>query len=123
MYMIRRGQWKFIHTASDPDQLFDLDADPDELHNLAAENPERAGALRREIEAKFDIDRINAEVLASQQARHMMFEALRRGEHFPWDFQPLREASEQYTRNHMAVTERDMQSRYPRAPDITDKKR
>ncbi len=43
----------------------------------------------------------------------MMFEALKRGHHFPWDFQPLRDASEQYTRNHMSVTDRDLQSRYP----------
>ena len=53
----------------------------------------------------------------------MMFEALRRGEHFPWDFQPLRDASEQYTRNHMPVTDRDLKSRYPRPPDISSKKR
>ena len=53
----------------------------------------------------------------------MMFEALRRGERFPWDFQPLRDASEQYTRNHMSVTGRDMKSRYPPAPDITGKQR
>ncbi len=48
----------------------------------------------------------------------MMFEALKRGDHFPWDFQPLRDASEQYTRNHMSVTDRDLQSRFPKAPDI-----
>ena len=53
----------------------------------------------------------------------MMFEALKRGSHFPWDFQPLRDASEQYTRNHMSVTDRDLQSRFPHAPDIEDKRR
>jgi choline-sulfatase len=53
----------------------------------------------------------------------MMFEALKRGSHFPWDFQPLRDASEQYTRNHMSVTDRDLKSRFPHAPDIEDKRR
>ena len=53
----------------------------------------------------------------------MMFEALKSGDQFPWDFQPLRDASEQYTRNHMSVTDRDLQSRFPRAPDIAGKKR
>ncbi len=53
----------------------------------------------------------------------MMFEALKRGHHFPWDFQPLRDASEQYTRNHMSVTERDLKSRFPQAPDIEDKRK
>ena len=123
MYMIRRGALKFVFTPTDPDQLFDVDADPNELKNLAPAKPELIRSLRREIEAKFDIERITYEVLQSQQARHMMFAALRRGEHFPWDFQPLRDASEQYTRNHMAVTERDAHSRYPPAPEISNKRR
>lgn len=122
MHMLRRGPWKFIHTPADPDQLFNLEEDPDELVNLAPSHP-LAGAFRAEVAAKFDIPRIHAQVLESQQARHMMFEALRRGHHFPWDFQPLRDASEQYTRNHMSVTDRDLQSRYPKAPDIEDKRR
>ena len=69
--------------------------------------------MRAEVEAKFDIPRIQDEVLESQQARLMMFEAMKKGSLFPWDFQPLRKASEQYTRNHMSVTDRDLQSRFP----------
>jgi choline-sulfatase len=122
MYMLRRGPWKFIHTPSDPDQLFNIDDDPDELVNLARNNL-LAEQFLGEVKAKFDIPRINAEVLRSQQSRLMMFEALKRGHHFPWDFQPLRDASEQYTRNHMSVTDRDLQSRFPQAPDIEDKRR
>ena len=122
MYMLRRGPWKFIHTPADPDQLFNLIDDPDELNNLAGKHP-LAVQYRKEVEAKFDIPRVNAEVLRSQQSRLMMFEALKRGNHFPWDFQPLRDASEQYTRNHMSVTDRDLQSRFPKALDIEDKRR
>ena len=122
MYMLRRGPWKFIHSPTDADQLFNLIDDPNELKNLAAAHP-LAGRLRHEVETKFDISRIHAEVLQSQQSRLMMFEALKRGNHFPWDFQPLRDASEQYTRNHMSVTERDLQSRFPKAPDIGSKRR
>ena len=122
IYMLRRGPWKFIHSPVDPDQLFNLTDDPDELNNLAPTHP-LAGLMRAEVTAKFDIARIHDEVLTSQQARHMMFEALKSGHHFPWDFQPLRDASEQYTRNHMSVTDRDLQSRYPQAPDIEDKRR
>ncbi len=122
MYMLRRGPWKYIHCPTDPDQLFNLVDDPDELNNLAASHP-IAVKFRSEVVAKFDIPKINAAVLESQQARHMMFEALKSGEHFPWDFQPLRDASEQYTRNHMSVTDRDLQSRFPRAPDIAGKKK
>jgi choline-sulfatase len=125
IYMLRRGKWKFIHSPADPDQLFDLARDPDEAVNLANYPRHQALVLsfRREVEAAFDIPRITQDVLASQQARLMMFEALRRGAQFPWDFQPLRKASEQYTRNHMSVTDRDLKSRFPPAPDIENKKR
>ncbi len=34
MFMIRRGRYKFIACATDPDQLYDLEADPLERHNL-----------------------------------------------------------------------------------------
>ncbi len=121
MYMLRRGNWKFIHTPTDPDQLFNLVDDPNELKNLAASHP--LGKLfRAEVEAKFDIKRTNQVVRESQKSRLMMFEAMKNGSAFPWDFQPLRKASEQYTRNHMSVTDRDLKSRLPKAPDIESKK-
>ena len=122
MYMLRRGPWKFIHSPVDPDQLFNLVDDPQEKNNLAATHP-LAKSKRAEVEAKFEIAKINEAVLQSQQARLMMFEAMKQGHHFPWDFQPLRDASEQYTRNHMSVTARDLKSRFPQAPDIEDKRR
>jgi choline-sulfatase len=122
MYMLRRGPWKFIHAPTDPDQLFNLADDPNELHNLAAAHP-LALTMRREVETKFDIPRIHAQVLESQQSRLMMFQAMKNGSLFPWDFQPLRKASEQYTRNHMSVTARDLQSRLPPAPDVESKRR
>ncbi len=121
IHMLRRGPWKFIHTPSDPDQLFNLVDDPDELHNLAGQHP-LSELFRREVETKFDIARIHAEVLRSQQSRLMLFEAMKRGAQFPWDFQPLREASEQYTRNHLSVTDRDTLSRFPKAPDVAGKR-
>jgi choline-sulfatase len=57
------------------------------------------------------------QVMTSQRQRLMLFQALRRGQHFPWDYQPLRAASEQYTRNHMDVTARDQLSRFPPAAE------
>ena len=50
---------------------------------------------------------------ASQRARHTVFQALREGVAFPWDFQPKRVASEQYTRNSADVAERDRLARFP----------
>ena len=122
LYMLRRGPWKFIHSPVDPDQLFNIDDDPEEQDNLAP-NSDIAKKFRAEVIAKFDIPRIHAEVLQSQQSRLMLFAAMKNGNLFPWDFQPLRKASEQYTRNHMSVTDRDQQSRFPAAPDIGGKQR
>lgn len=122
LYMLRRGPWKFIHSPVDTDQLFNIDDDPEEQTNLAPGNP-LAAQMRAEVETKFDIPRIHEAVLQSQKARLMMFEAMKNGSLFPWDFQPLRKASEQYTRNHMSVTDRDLKSRFPAAPDIEGKKR
>jgi choline-sulfatase len=122
LYMLRRGPWKFIHTPVDLDQLFNLIDDPLELNSLASTHP-IAKKFHAEVIAKFDIPKIHHDVLQSQQARLMMFEAMKHGGHFPWDFQPLRDASEQYTRNHMSVTERDLKSRFPQAPNIEGKKK
>ncbi len=122
MYMLRRGPWKFIHTPTDPDQLFNLKDDPDELTNMASSHP-LGKTMRKEVEQKFNIPHVNQQVLESQQARLMLFEAMKKGRNFPWDFQPLRLASEQYTRNHMSVTDRDLKSRLPNAPDIEAKRK
>jgi choline-sulfatase len=118
MFMIRTGRWKFIHTATDPDQLFDLAGDPLEQANLAS-SPEHAGriaAFRADIARRYDEERLAREVMASQQARLLLFQSLSNGKQFPWDFQPLRDASLQYTRNRQGVTERDQLSRFPKAP-------
>ncbi|MDP4823687.1 MAG: sulfatase-like hydrolase/transferase, partial [Aestuariivirgaceae bacterium] len=124
MYMLRRGKWKYVWCAVDPDQLFDMEADPLEQVNLAthANHAAMAAGFGQEIIARFEPSRVNQAVLHSQKARLMMFQAMKNGKHFPWDFQPLRDASEQYTRNHMDVTVRDQQSRLPQAK-VPKKKR
>ena len=116
IYMLRESNWKFIASDPDPDQLYDLSRDPQEVDNLAAA-PSQAGRVKdykKKIEARFDSEATRLQVMTSQRCRHVLFEALKRGNYFPWDFQPLRDASEQYTRNRMGVTERDELSRFPR---------
>ncbi|MCL5778047.1 choline-sulfatase [Limibaculum sp. FT325] len=116
MVSLRYGRWKYNRCALDPDQLFDLEADPHELINLAAD-PAHAGTLamlRAKSEARWDLAAYDAEVRESQARRWVVYEALRKGAYYPWDFQPLRAASEQYMRNHMDLNVLDAGKRFPR---------
>ena len=40
--MLRKGKWKYVHCASYPPQLFDLESDPEELVDRAADPACRA---------------------------------------------------------------------------------
>lgn len=114
--MIRRGALKFIHAPVDPDQLFDLTADPDERINLAAD-PAHAGsvaAFRREVDARWDLPRLEAEVLASQRRRRLVAAAMATGTRKSWDYQPFRDAAQDYVRGHMDLEALEASARFPR---------
>lgn len=113
---LREGRFKYTRCALDPEQLFDLQADPLEGTNLATD-PAHAGTLARFralADAKWDLDRFDAEVRRSQARRWVVYEALRNGAYYPWDFQPLRRASERFMRNHMDLNTVEENQRFPR---------
>jgi choline-sulfatase len=115
LVMIRRGPHKFIHSPVDPDQLYNLHDDPHELANLAA-TPDAAAlvaAFRAEVARRWDLPRVHAAVLASQQQRHFAYAALRRGRYTPWDFQPLRDATRLYIRNDQELNDLEAMARFP----------
>lgn len=121
MLMIRRGQYKFIACMTDPDQLFDLQADPDELNNIAndaATEREQAllAAFREQADNHWDAEALRQDVIESQQRRRVLSGALRIGKYASWDYNPPNDASEQYTRSHMDLTRHDIASRFPRPP-------
>ncbi|MEQ8901344.1 MAG: choline-sulfatase [Roseovarius sp.] len=113
---LRYGRWKYNRCALDPDQLFDLEADPHELTNLA-QDPAHAGTLAQlqaKAEARWDLDAFDAQVRESQARRWVVYEALRQGGYYPWDYQPLQQASERYMRNHMDLNVVEENQRFPR---------
>jgi choline-sulfatase len=113
---LRYGKWKYIRCALDPDLLFDLEADPQERRNLAGDPAHRGTlqTLRAKAEARWDLAAFDAEVRASQARRWVVYEALRQGGYFPWDYQPLQKASERYMRNHMDLNVLEEAKRFPR---------
>lgn len=118
LLMIRRGRYKFVHASTDPDQLFDLEADPLELVNLA-ESPEHLDTCKRfrdEIARRWDYARLHEEVIASQRRRKLVARALKQGRITSWDHQPVFDASTQYMRNTIDLDDLERRARFPAVP-------
>ena len=113
---LRYGKWKYTRCLLDPDQLFDMESDPNELTNLAndAKHQGTVDQLRAKSEARWDLNAFDAAVRESQARRWVVYEALRNGDYFPWDYQPLQKASERYMRNHMDLNVLEENQRFPR---------
>lgn len=116
MVSLRAGPWKLNLCTLDDDQLFNLDTDPHELTNLAADptHADTLADLKAQAAARWDLARFDAEVRESQARRWVVYEALRQGGYFPWDYQPLQRASERYMRNHMDLNTLEDSQRFPR---------
>ena len=116
MVSLRSGRWKFNRCLLDPDQLFDLETDPHELVNLATAPTHQAVVeeLSAEIDTRWDLSAFDAAVRQSQACRWVVYEALRQGGYYPWDYQPLQQASERFMRNHMDLNILEETKRFPR---------
>ncbi len=116
MVMLREGEYKLNKCPVDPDQLFNLASDPQEQVNLV-DDPDHAEVLedmRAIIDSAYDFDAYYQDVLGSQKQRLIVYDALRNGDYYPWDYQPLQLASERYMRNHKDLNVLEGDARYPR---------
>jgi len=113
--MIRRGDFKYIHCDIDPPQLFNIVADPMERLNLA-ESPEHAAmaaSFAQEVTDRWDSEAIRQNVLATQRQRRSVHAAMEAGLLTSWDYQPIRDASQEFVRNHMDWTVAAEKTRFP----------
>ncbi len=116
MVSLRLGRYKYNRCSLDPEQLFDLERDPNELVNLI-EEPYAASELahfRNIAQKKWDLGRFDEEVRRSQARRRIVYQSLRNGDYYPWDYQPIKKASERFMRNHMDLDNLEYKQRFPR---------
>lgn len=116
LVMVRRGRWKFIHTPSDPDQLYDLASDPEERTNLAhaPEHADHLARFRAEVERRWKLAALDRAVRDSQRRRRLVGAALMTGTTKAWDYQPFRDATTQYVRSTMDLDDLEAMARFPR---------
>jgi choline-sulfatase len=116
MVALRDGRFKLTLCEADEPMLFDLEADPRELENLAGDSSHAdiLASMTEAAKSRWDLDRFDADIRASQARRHVVYAALRNGSYYPWDYQPLQRASERYMRNHMDLNVLEEAQRFPR---------
>jgi choline-sulfatase len=90
LLMVRQGSLKYIHSAIDPKQLFDLESDPQERVNQYdnADYAEVRDSLARLVERQWDVETLAQDIIASQRRRIFLREALAKGKPHDWDYHP-----------------------------------
>ena len=115
VFMVRRGAHKYVASPADPPQLYDLGADPDELENLAGDPAvaEVERTLAGEVARRWDADALAADILASQQRRRLVHDALMTGARNLWDYRPARDPARDYIRNIGTLYGTERRARLP----------
>ena len=91
--MVKHHQLKYIYSAVDPEQLFDLATDPHEQTNQA-DNPEYAEAksqLVALVQQRWDATALSDAIQKSQRRRIFLRQVLGPSMSGAWEFQPADE--------------------------------
>ncbi len=115
LLMIRKGDYKYIHCESDPAQLFNLADDPLEQKNLVGKPEFQAieQTFAKQAAMHWQADTLREHIVATQRQRRAIHAAMECGALTSWDYQPKRDASQEFVRNHMDWTEAAKSKRYP----------
>lgn len=115
VFMIRRGDWKYVHCDDDPPQLYNLQDDPHERANLADDPAcgDIVAGFAAEAASRWDSAALRDDVIASQASRRVVHEAMQAGRRTDWDYNPPRDAAEEYVRNHIDWTVAATRTRFP----------
>ena len=115
VFMIRRGDFKYIHCDGDPAQLYNITTDPAEMTNLV-DDPRHhsiAASFAKEVAERWNSDAIRTDVIAKQKQRQSVYTAMQHGGMTEWDYTPVRDGSNEYVRNHMDWTVAAAKTRFP----------
>jgi choline-sulfatase len=90
LLMVKSGNLKYVHSAVDPHQLFDLSNDANEQVNLIDHPDYAADAARLAdlVQQQWDVEDLNRQILLSQHRRLFLREVLSRGQWADWDYMP-----------------------------------
>ncbi|WP_083445310.1 choline-sulfatase [Ruegeria sp. 6PALISEP08] len=115
VFMIRRGPLKYIHCDPDPPQLYDLSKDPLEKVNRAGDPAyaELSAQFAEEVARRWNSESLRADVISTQRSRRALHSAMEAGAGEAWDYNPPRDATQEYVRNHMDWTVAATRYRYP----------
>jgi choline-sulfatase len=99
-FMVRQGDFKYIHVTGYGPQLYDLIEDPKEWNNLAGrpEYAEVEARLRTLLLANFDPTGIEERIQDSLARRAVIRQAMKTTGLPKWDHQPVFDATRQYWR-------------------------
>ncbi|NNE80550.1 MAG: choline-sulfatase [Silicimonas sp.] len=87
IFMVRQGQYKYVHSTDDPPLLFNVDNDPNEQQNLAGmpDHAEIEDRLRALVTQRWDSTTLSENIRLSQKRRRLVLASDLKGTRPRWN--------------------------------------